>query len=70
LDIATGAPYTGLVTDSLSSGELPAMCEVRNGLKEGVEKEFYALNEVRHVAHYRKRTIARRRVLLPPRRWA
>lgn len=54
LDVATGTPYTGLVTESLSSGELLATCEVRNGLREGVEKEFYAVNEVRHVAHYRK----------------
>jgi antitoxin component YwqK of YwqJK toxin-antitoxin module len=49
-----GAPYTGVVIESLPSGYITATYEVKDGLKDGVEKEFYSATEVEHVAHYWK----------------
>jgi antitoxin component YwqK of YwqJK toxin-antitoxin module len=50
----TGEPYTGLVVETLPSGCVTAEYEVKNGLKDGLEKEFYAPDEPAQEAHYRR----------------
>jgi antitoxin component YwqK of YwqJK toxin-antitoxin module len=47
-------PYTGVVLETLPSGYITTAYEVKDGLKDGVEKEFFSADEVEHVAHYRK----------------
>jgi hypothetical protein len=52
LCLADGSPYTGLVYEALANGYVTTEYEVKNGLKDGVEQEFYAADHVAHVAHY------------------
>ena len=49
-----GEPYTGLVVETLPSGYVTAEYEVKDGLKDGLEKEFYAPDEPAQEAHYRR----------------
>jgi len=47
-----GLPYTGVVFEALPSGSLTAEYEVKEGLKHGVETEYYSEGYPECVSHY------------------
>ena len=49
-----GTLFTGLVYEALPSGSLTAEYEVKDGLKDGVDKEYYAEGVLECLSHYRK----------------
>ena len=49
-----GFPYTGVVFEALPSGSLTAEYEVKNGLKNGAEKEYYSQGNPESITHYRQ----------------
>jgi antitoxin component YwqK of YwqJK toxin-antitoxin module len=50
---ADGSHYTGIVYEALANGYVTTEYEVKDGLKDGVEKEFYSDGVVEHLVHYR-----------------
>lgn len=49
-----GSPYTGIVFEALPSGSITTEYEVKDGLKDGVEKEYYSEGQPESITHYRK----------------
>lgn len=49
-----GLPYTGVVFEALPSGSLTAEYEVREGLKHGVDTEYYSEGFPESISHYRQ----------------
>lgn len=49
-----GRAYTGIVFEALPSGSLTAEYEVKNGLKDGIEKEYYSEGCIESITHYRE----------------
>jgi len=49
-----GSRYTGIVFEALSSGYVTAEYEIKNGIKDGIEKEFYGDGSVECLAHFRQ----------------
>jgi len=49
-----GSPYTGIVFEALPSGSITTEYEVKDGLKDGVEKEYYSEGKLESITHYRK----------------
>lgn len=47
-----GSPYTGVVFEALPSGSLTAEYEVKEGLKDGVDKEYYSEGYPESITHY------------------
>ncbi|RZJ90227.1 MAG: hypothetical protein EOO60_09185 [Hymenobacter sp.] len=48
-----GTPYTGMVYEALAHGYVTTEYEVKDGLKDGMEREFYSDGSVEHVVPYR-----------------
>ena len=48
-----GARYTGLVFEALPGGFVTTEYELKDGIKDGVEKAFYGDGSVECLAHYR-----------------
>jgi antitoxin component YwqK of YwqJK toxin-antitoxin module len=49
-----GFPYTGVVFEALPSGSLTAEFEVKDGLKHGVDTEYYSEGYPESISHYRE----------------
>lgn len=49
-----GHPYTGIVFEALPSGSLTAEYEVKEGLKHGVDTEYYSEGHPESISHYRE----------------
>ena len=47
-------PFTGVVYEALSSGSLTAEYELKKGLKDGIEKDYYSEGVLERLAHYRE----------------
>jgi antitoxin component YwqK of YwqJK toxin-antitoxin module len=48
------SPYTGIVFEALSSGSVTTEYEVKDGLKDGAEIEYYSKEQPASITHYRK----------------
>jgi antitoxin component YwqK of YwqJK toxin-antitoxin module len=47
-------PFTGTVYETLPSGSITAEFEVKEGLKYGIEKDYYSEGVIERIAHYRE----------------
>jgi antitoxin component YwqK of YwqJK toxin-antitoxin module len=49
-----GAPFTGTVYEALPSGSMTAEYEIKEGLKNGLEKNYYSEGIIEQTAYYRE----------------